>query len=166
MKVKNIPVVKNKLFSVVPTITTTPYTAGDSIGGLQSFSNAIPIKDDGRGYIKNVQISDLQSADTEIDVIFFKDNPSNSTFAENTAVDVDDADLEKIIGQVTVAAADYIDFADNSNAFKDCDIPIPDDSNPGESRTLYVLLIERGTPTRAVGDITLKVGVVWEGEGS
>jgi hypothetical protein len=153
-------VVHNKQFQNTPTITTDAYTAADSLGGLITINSAVPIG--GFAYLESILISDLASNDTSIDVVFFNDNPSASTITDNTAIDVHDDDIDKIFLVKNMPAANYVSFADNSVGFVG-NIVSPIIMIPTNT-TLYVAMVERGTPTRAVGDITLTLNISWVGE--
>lgn len=138
-----------------PTIEATPdYTTGDLIGGKIELTNAVNAAGGG-GRIKSVVITDLAKQDVNKDVIFFDVNPSNTTFTENGAFDVADADLVNIIGAVAVST--WFDFADNSvGAALALDIPFV-----LVGTSLFAAMVERGAGNYvSTSDLTLRVGVV------
>lgn len=141
-----------------PTVSTSPaYTAGDAIGGKISFTSAVRAASPGSGMIHSIGISDLAKQDSAIDIIFFSADPSGTTFTDNTALDIADADLTKIIGIKKLVATDYSDFADNACACVG-NVGLPFKLASGT--TLYACLIARGTPTFAsTNDITVTLGV-------
>lgn len=148
--------------TVTPTISATPYTAGDCLGGKLSFSTSVAGEYDQYGscYVDAIKITDKGGSATQIDVIVFADDPSNTTFTDNATLDVSDDDLGKIAGGVSILNADYINMSTNSFAYlSKIGMPVFVPS----TETFYLGLIERGTPTRADGDISVTVGLVWLG---
>lgn len=89
-----------------PTVGTgTAYAAGDVIGVINTLSNAVRISG-GSGVIRSVTVSDKSGvADIAIAlrVWFFDSNPSGSTFTDNSALNIVDADITKVIGFVDLA---------------------------------------------------------------
>ena len=141
------------LFSSALTLSTAPYTAGDLLGTLLTCAAA---RVAGQGLvILHVSATDLGLQDKPLDVVFFDSNPSATTFTDNSALDVADADLPKVVGFVNLGTANYADFADNSIATK----PSVDlGANPA-SGTLWYCAVTRGTPTYGTADLTLRVSV-------
>lgn len=150
----------NKKFTITPTITTTQYTAGDSVGGLLTIdNNAIP--NGGAAYIEAISIADKQAGNTQIDVIVFNENPSSSTITDNDPVSIHSDDLSKVIGLQSISTSDYFSVGTPSIAYNSL-FSIPLVSIP-TSRAVYATLVERGTPTRAVGDLIVTFHTVWLG---
>lgn len=148
--------------TVTPTISETVYSAGDCLGGKLSLPTSVAGEYDQYGscYVDAIKITDKGGHATQIDVIVFADDPSNTTFADNSALSVSDSDLNKIAGGVSILNADYINMSDNSFAYlSKIGMPVFVPS----TEVFYLCLIERGTPTRAVGDLSVTVGVVWLG---
>lgn len=87
--------------SAAPTVTAGAYSAGDVLGVLMTITNAA--RDTGLGgRIRSVGMFD-EGANGEvddIDIFFFGDNPSGSTFTNNGALAIVDADGPKIVGAV------------------------------------------------------------------
>jgi len=109
------------------------------------------------GMIQSVILTDLGKQSAEIDVVFFDADPSQTTFTDNAALDVDDADLLNIVGVAAVTT--WKDFSDNSVG-QTLNLAIPFVLEDG-GNTLYAALVSRGTPTYAsTADLTLRVGVL------
>ena len=143
------------VLSATPTIDTNIFASGDAIGSLLTLERFRPSR---TGVVQSITISDLGKQDSAIDVVFFKSNPSATTFTNNATLDIADADITKICGVVSIAASDYADFNDNSVATK---------LNAGlviqlsGSDTLYAALVSRGTPTyTSTTDLTVQIGVL------
>jgi hypothetical protein len=146
-----------KIVTLDPTVDTSAYAAGDlvceklTITGAASFSG-------GTGIIQSVIVGDQAAQEAELDLIFFDSDPTGTTFTENAAFDIADADLDRICAIVTVIGADYKSFADNSCAFL---------GNIGQAFTavgtanLFLAVVTRGTPTyAAAGDIRIRVNIL------
>lgn len=132
--------------SATPVIDTNIYAAGDAVGGILTFSNAI-IKASKSAKIESVLITDKGAQSAVLSLTLFATSPSSSTVTNNAALDVADADLDKIIGRVAIAAADYTVFNtnDNSIAYVQTAVPL---FNDADSYDIYgVLRITSGTPT-------------------
>ena len=140
-------------------VDTNIYAAGDLVGGKLTYSNFAESGVAGSlagGIIQSVVITDLAKQSTNKDVIFFDTDPSNTTYTENAALDVDDADLLNIIGVAQVTT--WVDFGDNSVG-QVLGLEMPFAISAGTS--LFAAMVERGTPTfGATGDISVRVGVL------
>lgn len=89
------------IVKTTPTVTAGAYTIADCFGGKQTIANAARVSGGG-GTIRAVSMFDEGAnilAD-DIEVIFFDSDPSNSTFSDNGALAIVDADGPKIIGSV------------------------------------------------------------------
>lgn len=135
----------------VPVITAGAYTSGDNIGGLIKFKGA-DLFSDGVGFLQSVMLADLAKQNTEIDLILFREKPASTTFTDDAELDIDDADLEKIIGIVTFD--DWHSFKDNSIAAEGS-LSIP--WNLASSQ-IYAALVAREAPTFAsTSDLLLRI---------
>lgn len=147
---------------VTPAIETGAYASGDLIGELLTLSSVLH-KPSGvglarrGGMIQHVLLMDAAKQDVAIDVVFFSANPAATTFTDNAALDIDDADLDKIIGVVSLTT--YFDFADSAVA-QALNLALPFVAD--ESATdLYACLVARGAPTYAAAtDIDLRVSIL------
>lgn len=146
----------NLLIQKPLTVTTSAYSANDSIGGLQSVE-ASRLQKGSELVINSITIADAASQKAAMNVIFFKANPADSTIDDNDAIAIDDADLLEIIGFVAITADDYIDFADNSVAcVTTIGLPVDSDSN-----TFYFAIQAVGTPTYAAAtDVQVTIGLL------
>ena len=109
-------------------VNTTAYADNDLVGTLLTLPNATPVGHG--GILQALTLHDLTAQNAALEVYVFKSNPSATTFTNNSALDIADADLPKIVAAFSVAATDYFSLADNSVAqVSNLAIPIP----PGES---------------------------------
>lgn len=136
--------------SVTPTITAGAYAAGDALGGLLTFPNAVSVAG-GAGLITKVVIIDDAQQLAPVDLVLF-----NQTFvatANNAPFDPTDADLQNSIGYVNIAQTDYASFADNSVACKASGLRMPFEFVLATGQTsLFGQLVVRNTPTYAATD--------------
>lgn len=153
-----------RIIDVPVTVLATPdYSAGDSIGAAIT-STALTISDVARrslvGTIKSVILADSANQKLDIDVVFFKSAPTASTFVDNAAITIAQADLEKIVGCVSIVPADYKSYTSNAVAVKSgLDIPFKCDTD----RSMRCALIARTTINFAgADDLHLQVGVLVE----
>jgi hypothetical protein len=130
--------------AVTPTVSTSPaYAAGDAVGGKQTFSSATRISAHS-GRVKSVIVTDLAKQNAVMDFILFNADPSGTTFTDNSALDVADADVSKIFARVPLV--DWCGFNDNSVcAVNNLSL----DFKLSSGSSIYGCLITRGTPTFA-----------------
>jgi hypothetical protein len=137
--------------------TATQYTAGDLIGVLLTLSN-VDRAITATPFLTSVTVQDLTAQNAEIDIVFFDANPAATTFTDNAALDIADADLPKIIGFATIDATQYCAFADSSVGTSSPLGGIPFNAASGQS--LYACLVARGTPTYGANELGIAFGFV------
>ena len=141
-----------KTVEVTPTLDTSAYATGDHMGTVHTLTG---VNNDGgqMTYLQGLVIVDRAKQKSALDVFFFDASPTVAS-SDNAAADVSDAEMvDKCIGWVTVAAADYKDLNANSTAtVKDINLPL----KPAASGTVYVLVVSRGSPTYGASDLTFK----------
>jgi hypothetical protein len=140
--------------SASPTVDTAIYASGDLIGGKLSFTSAV-LASAGGGEILNCLLADQAKQDAEIDLVLFDADPTGTTFTDQAALDIADADLTKIIG--IYRFSDYADFADNAIA----QVTLASGFKLASGTTLFGALVSRGTPTYVAGtDVTVRISVI------
>jgi hypothetical protein len=129
------------------------YAAKDLIGGKLTFSVALRQS----GVLDSLVVTDLAVQKSALDVVFFDADPSATTFTDQAALDIADADLVKVQAVVSVAASDYVDFNDNSAAFLNS-LGVPLRAN--SLGQVFVAVVSRGTPTYvSTADLSIGIGV-------
>lgn len=139
---------------VTPTITTSAYAAGDSIGGAIELPNACRLGKQS-GVVQSINVIDKDSEEATLDLHFFSAAP---TATDNAEFDPTDAQLaDSYLGSVNVAS--YNAFADNSAAsVQNVGIPF---ELAQDVASLYVVITTTGTPTyTAATDISLAIGIL------
>lgn len=130
-----------------PTISTTAYTANDVVGGLLEFD---VVESGGGGVVGQIEIADDHDVKAAFKLYLF--NAAPTTIANDAAFAPTIADLQKLIGIVEIAAADYSTI--NGNAWaqvKDLNIWYS-----AQTGTLYGYLVSDATPDyNATTDLTI-----------
>jgi len=145
---------KNKDITQTPTITAGIYSAGDAVGGLLTFANAVSVyKGDGK-IVKIVVIDDaMQNAN----LILHLFDRTFTAMADNAAWSPSDADMQNSIGHVEIAVADYQAGVNNSHATVLVDMGFALVSG---GTSLFGQLECVATPTYvATDDLTIKVTI-------
>jgi len=111
-------------------VSGAAYATGDVIGDTS------PIKIEpirgvyGTGVIHSIVVQDLSNQSGAMDIVFFDSNPTATTFTDNSALDIAEGDLPKVIGVVSIAANDYYTIADSAFAtVKGISLPVKSLSN-------------------------------------
>lgn len=147
-----------KCVSVTPTVDTSAYATGDLIGGKLTFTGL-------GGYDQNLVLSatvyDAAAQAVDLDLVIFSSDPSLTTFTDQAAFDIADADLAKVAQVFNFGAISRFAFADNSvHQLLNQTAPLKVTASGANSRTFYASLISRGTPTFAAStDVTVKICV-------
>jgi len=129
--------------SVTPTVDTAIYALGDLMGGKLTFANAARAAARG-GEIITAVLSDLAAQNAQIDLVLFDEDPTGTTFTDQAALDIADADLPKIAGVIPIATADYHAFNDSSAAsVRNVGLAF----KLASGTSLFGALVCRGTPT-------------------
>ncbi len=148
----------HKVLSATPTVSASPnYSDGDSIGGLISLAGAARANDlvSSAGFVDSVVIADKAANTTNIEVVFFDSNPTGTTFTDNSALTIADADLAKVAGVVLVDT--WISSAGGSFGSEHT-LRIPYDLGTGT--VLYAAMIATGaTDLATTSDLTVRVGL-------
>lgn len=134
-------------------VNTDAYTAGDLVGtkltlpGVFEYGPMEP-------YLVSIAVQDLTKQNAALDFLFFDSDPTATTFTNNAAFDVADADLNKILGYASLT--DYTSFADSSvGSVGSLGLAV----RPAGS-ALYAAIIARGTPTYGANELSVTFGFI------
>lgn len=103
--------------------------------------------------LQSIVIADPDDQGSGIDLIFFNANTTLGT--ENSAPDIDDTEVQTVVGRVQVGQGSYYDFGGSKLA---CLYGIGLIMKTGVGGSLWVAGIARGTPTYAGGHLYIKFG--------
>lgn len=147
-----------KVISVTPNLASfaTPYSSGDVLGSVNTVTGAT---NNSKGVVKldSIIVLDKANQKSAIDLVFLDSSPDNSIGADNAAYALNDADLSKVVGRVSVAGADYVSSSTNNAEATLRDVELNLQSISG-SDSLYLAVISRGTPTYgSASDLIIKL---------
>lgn len=138
---------------------TTAYSSGDVIGDHLTVSKAV-LDTKGTALLQSLTVLDKANQKSALDLIFFNEEPAASYGANNSAYGLNDSDLSKVIGRISVAAADYVSSGSNNAEATLRNLGLLLQSLE-KSKDVYVLVVARGTPTfGANGDLIIKLGLL------
>ncbi len=150
----------HRMLTLTPVVSLAAYTAKDNMGGKLSFLGAGEQYRATSGVIRSAILSNaaaVAQADT-IHLWLFDSDPSDSTLTDAAALDIDDADLSKVIGNIAFTKTLWLDAgADNTvGGFGDLYIPY----DLGTGTTLYgALQVVGAEDLVATDDITIRLGI-------
>lgn len=147
-----------KVISVNPAVVggATQYTSGDVLGVVTTVANAV-LDNGGAAVLKSITITDKGAQKKDVDVYFFSEAPTSSIGADNAAFALADADIEKCLGRVSIAAADYTQSSNAAEATKrGLELVL---AAKAASKSIYVALVTRADPTYTAADLKLKLGI-------
>ena len=131
--------------------TATTYADGDVIGN-KIFIENIMLLFPGEATLMSITAQDLDAQDSALEVIIWSSDPTGTTFTDDAALDIADADLPKHCGSANVAATDYKSYTDNSvGTVRNIGLPIGTDTQ----NDLWMTLVSRGTPTYTADGLSL-----------
>jgi len=144
--------IRHKTIVLDPTVDTLIYASGDLLCEKLTLTNAV-LRDGGVCEVEKVVVVDQSKQNAPLDLIFFNSDPDATTFTENVAFNPANADADRIAGVISIVAADYSTFSDNSAA---CWTGDPVVIHAASGHDLYLAVVSRGTPTYATaGDVRL-----------
>ncbi len=133
------------------------YTANDCVGALLTFtyeSGSVPNHKTVK--LRRLIIADADKEKAEFYLWLFDASPTAAARTDADAFAPAAADIQKIVGVVHIAAADYVDSASDSWAVEELDYPVI--SAAGAS--IFGVLVCVGTPTyTAANDLVVSLYV-------
>lgn len=151
----------HRILLLTPTVTTPPYTAKDNMGGKLSFLGAgNPDGVASAGVVRSAVLG-YKAAIAQVNIIrlfLFDSDPASSTLTDAAAMDIDDADLDKVIGHVAFTVALFGDQGVDNTVGGFGDLYIPYDL--GSGTTLFgALQVDGIEDLVGTSDITIRLGV-------
>lgn len=137
-------------------VSGAAYATGDVLGNTSPIAIEVVRGKNGTGILQSLIIQDLSKQSIALDMVVFDSNPTATTFTDNSALDIADADIDKVVGVVSVVASDYAAFNDNSVATK-TGIGLLVQNFSGSSN-LWVAFVSRGAPTYAANELSVTIG--------
>lgn len=139
------------VFVVPGIVQAAAYSIGDAMG--TEFVLNVPK----HGIIQTISVIDKDSEELQFDIVMFSEGDPDAPFvADNAAYDFHDERSIHFVGKITVTAADYITFNDNSVASLN-----PQQAYHTPSGQLYCRLVTRGVPNyTAATDLSLRIFII------
>lgn len=149
---------------VTPVITTTPYTANDQLGDIQTLAvigtNLRPVdapcQDKTVAFLSSLVLVDSSGQNAAMNIYFFNFLPTVAS-VDNGALSITAAELKaKCVGCLSIAATDYKAAGSISIAtlgMAACGLAMKSNTDDGP---LYAVAQVTGTPTYAVGALVFK----------
>lgn len=143
-------------------VTSALYSTGCVLGTTSPIQTEVfriggDVNQLGSAILQSVIIKDLSKQSLAVDVIIFDSNPTATTFTNNSVLDIADADIDKIVGIISILATDYVSFNDNSVAIK-TGIGLPITTNLGNN--IWFCLVTRGSPTYVANELSVTFGLL------
>jgi len=127
-----------------PTISTSAYSAGFTVGAIQTLTNAVR-KSGGTAILESLTLLDKSNQKAAMDIFIFDVNPAAATTTDHAAFAFSTNDVN-VIARVSVAATDYVTVNSEAVAVKSgLGIAV----QASGSANLYAVAVTSGTPTYA-----------------
>ncbi len=141
-----------------PVVSAAPaYSTGDCMGGLMTLTGA-PLC----GTIQDVTINCKSAQTFAADLIFYRGNPSATTFTDNAAMALNAADWDKVLFHASITAWSSLGTPSVATAINlGLAYTLAGALPTSDQSILFANLIVRGTPTLgSTSDIQVVVRVV------
>lgn len=144
--------------TVIPVATDGSYATGQVIGAVNTVANAV-LDDKAACELRSVVVLDAANQKQAIDLVFFNEAPATTIGADGASYALDDTDLLKVIGRVTIGTADYVSSGSNNAEATIRNIGLMLQSIRGK-HDVYVAVIARGTINLgAATDLSFKLAL-------
>ena len=140
--------------AVVPVIDTNIYASGDLLGDKLTFEGAVDDVGARASLLRSLVIADKADQKADVDLVLFDSDPTNSTFTNNAAFVVHDSDIDKVTAVIPVTT--HVDLGTASVSYASAVDALLTGDADGK---VYGALVVRATPTYAVGDLTVTLGL-------
>lgn len=130
-------------------VSLAAYTDGDVIGGPIELGAAMR-HTGSSGVLQTLVMTDQAEQDAGIEVFLFDDEP-DGTYTDAAAFTLDAADLPKLLGTITVAAANWASFGGVARVKVD-GIGLPVKAAKGGTSLWAILVASGSTPDYAATD--------------
>lgn len=142
--------------SVTPVVSASPdYSAGDAVGGLMTFTSVC--KTTNTIQVNSVTITDKANQAVAYDLQLFSSNPTNTTFTDNSALDVNTSDLAKLLPVISLNTTDHFSYV--SNGISSLSSLDSGGFVTVSGGVIYGILVARSTTNLAsVSDLVVRLG--------
>lgn len=147
----------DQVIEVVLSLNTGAYADGDLLADVQAIDDAC--LEHSTCTLQSIRLLDISDQGQALDILIVGSNTSMGT--ENSAFAPSDAAASEILTAVSIAAGDYVDFANSQMATKtlgDKGMGVKLAPTDATLKALYVAAVSRGTGTYAAAGIELLLG--------
>jgi len=137
---------------IAPALSTSAYAAGESVGGIQTLTDAC--RPDNVGELVSLLILDRANQKAPLDILIFDSNPTAATAADSSTFAWSTADAQ-LVAHIAIATGDYVSVASEAIAHK---TSLGFVITSVGSANLYAVVVTTGTPTYAVNSLQFNWG--------
>lgn len=149
----------SKLILITPTVDTNIYASADVIGTVQTVTAAV-LDNGGTCLLESLVVIDKSNSKSALDLVFFNEAPGTTIGADNAAYALVDGDANKILGRISVAAADYVSSSTTNAEATIKSIGLLLAPIAG-SKNIFMAVVSRGTPTYGTSaDLSIRLGLL------
>ena len=154
----NIGGFTNLVKRLLATTANSAYAAGNSIGGLITFANAV--RTPGTGIIESVHLFDLNHNGVALDLLILDQVPSVTPVDHATWL-VTNTDVQKIVARIAIGSSDWVTY-NNIGFVTERGIGIAVKATASAGTNLYgVLLCNGSTPTfTGITNVGVDLGIL------
>lgn len=145
-------------FEVVPTLDTSQYASGDLLFNPAIISQEFWPNSHQVAILQALTIIDLGAESAAFDLVFLRAGTSWGSL--NAAAAPSAAIVGTVVGELSIAAADYVSLGSNGSVISMSNIGLTLFGDDNDDRACYVAGISRGTPTYAASDLSIKLGIL------
>lgn len=139
-------------------VSGAAYATGDVLGDTSPIAVEVVRGKNGTGILQSLIIQDLSKQSIALDMVVFDSNPTATTFTDNSALDIADVDLPRVIGVVKIESTDYAAFNDSSVATKTGAGLVL--QNYSDLNKVWVCFVTRGAPTYVADELSAVIGIL------
>lgn len=148
-------------FTATVTNNTDAYASGDLVGSVMQFVD-LDNRKATSGLVTAVTVTDKDKQSANVDLLLFDEEPVNTTWTNNSAIDVDDLDLGKVVPGSPIQITRHHTLNDSGYSVADS---LAVGFRARSSTALYGALIARSTPTyTAANALTVALSILQDDE--
>lgn len=152
-----------RTFVIRPTANTSAYADGDALHTDPIELEGAVQKHNGSGSVIDVSVLDVDGIGAALSILFFSEDPADSTITINDAVAIHANDRAKLLGKVDIAAASYsaVGSAELGRVQQVLSVETPKvDGSVLRPSSLFVVVVVNGTPTfTSTTPLEIKIGI-------
>jgi len=146
--------------AAIAVTTSGAYSSGDVMGASVTFSGCFRSTDIMSGILQSVVVTDLSTAaQSAIDLWLFQTVTTGTTYTNDSALTLADADIAKLVAKVSISSGDYYQFANNAAAVVS-NLGLPIRATTGTGLTGVAICRSTGPQYASTGDLNVTLGIL------